>query len=157
MQVSCVRMQDFFLKSCRSLGKCVGALAGVLMLAENTGRTDIFYVTALAPLLVALASPYIDEKRHKSDADMILLSSDGAWEETIKEKPENPHNWKFYMKNMFNGFIKTDMWKFCLVATCYIIAPGTGAGYFYYYQDTMGVPDFALQVRMLFFCLSIFR
>lgn len=129
----------------RSLGKCVGALAGAFMLLEGVGRQEIFYITAVAPLLVSIASFYIQEKRALTDLDRMRLSNDDSWE-VASASGKNPRDWRFYMKNMFTGFVKTDMWKFCMVATCYIVAPQPDNAYFYYYQDILKMPDFALQM-----------
>ena len=127
--------------TCRSLGKCVGSLLGALLFAEGASSQEMFYITGIAPLCVAVASFWIQEDRAMSDDDKDLLDSSIEFKSTKKTR-----TWRFYLKNMIDGFVKTDMWKFCIVATMYSVIPDPGAAYFYYYQDDMHIPDFELQI-----------
>lgn len=132
--------------TCRSLGKCVGSLLGALLFVEGASSKEMFYITGLAPLCVAIGSFWINEKPVVSEqVKSILATSDEEFKKELLTG-KSDRNWWYYMKNMFTGFVRTDMWKFCLVATSYIIAPDPEAGYFYYYQDIMKVPDFELQI-----------
>ena len=120
--------------TCRSFGKCVGSLLGALMFAEGASSKQIFYITALAPLTVAIGSFWIDEKKNVSDEIKTLLDSSDDFDKEI-QTGKIIRNWRYHMMNMVNGFIQTDMWKFCIVATMYTLIPEPGAAYFYYYQE----------------------
>lgn len=131
--------------TCRSLGKCVGSLLGALMFAEGASSKEMFYITALAPLSVAIGSFWISEKRAIPDEVKTLLDVADGFDQELKTGVP-VRNWRYFVRNMINGFIKTDMWKFCVVATMYTLVPEPGNAYFYYYQDIMKIPDFELQI-----------
>lgn len=131
--------------TCRSLGKCVGAILGAFTIAQNASRKEVFYITAIAPLVVSICSFYIQEKVYIPDEDKIRTEDSSEFERGLKGEGRT---WRYYVMNMINGFTQTDMWKFCLVSTCYHITPDPDAGYFFYYEDVMKVPDFALQMVM---------
>jgi hypothetical protein len=131
--------------TCRSLGKCVGSLLGALMFAEGASSKEMFYFTAMAPLCVAFSSFWIDEKKVLPEQDELLLDTSDDFEKGL-QSGTTVRNWRFYLGNMLTEFIRTDMWKFCVVATLYTLVPEPGAGYFYYYQDIMHIPDFELQI-----------
>lgn len=124
--------------TCRSLGKCMGSLLGAFMFAEGASSREIFYITAIAPFCVFAASFWIQDKKIVPEPIVI---SDSPLGENEQEK-----SGMFYLKNMLDGFVRTGMWKFCIVATMYTLVPEPGAAYFYYYQDIMHIPDFELQI-----------
>lgn len=104
------------------------------MFAEGASSLEIFYVTALAPLCVGVASFWINDKKVTN---------------TVEQRNVEGENWRFFLKKMINGFIHTDMWKYCVVTTMYSLIPEPGAAYFYYYQDVMEYEDFQLQMISL--------
>lgn len=142
--------------ACKYFGKCIGSIASSIMLLENTSNIYTFYFTGMAPIIVSVLSYWIDEDKYVRDiVSERVQEKPISYDKKIIDKLRNSKTF-FYVKLIWKGFYETSLFRFCIVITWYTFVPEPDSAYFYYYQDSLKIPTFQLQMMSLSSDLGLF-
>jgi hypothetical protein len=126
------------------VGKCTGSIMSAIMFFEGESDMYTFYMTAIPPLISFVCSFWIRE--HVYAGDTSCGTSRGDDRSSISRKCTDMF---YYVKMVWRGFYDTCLFRYCAVITWYTFVPDPDAAYFFYYQDTLNIPSFKLQMISL--------